>query len=106
MGKPHRMPSSVMFLWTLYSKIRKSQASVLKKESPTTATTQNAIGNIQGDSLTESIAQSAEDVNAKFSLSDSHPRPPLSPHPTYTNQVIFLYARVSYLDVKKAKVLI
>ena len=41
-----------------------------KEESPTTATTQNAIGDIQGDSSTGTIEQNAENVNKKLSLSD------------------------------------
>ena len=42
---------------------------IKKAESPTTATTQNAIGDIQGDSSRENIAQEGE--NVKYSLSDS-----------------------------------
>ena len=45
---------------------------VKKEESPTTATTQNAIGDIQGDSSFDRVAQNGADV--KYSLSDSDGR--------------------------------
>lgn len=40
-------------------------------ESPTTATTQNAVGDIQGDSAEDNVAQKSENVNKKFSLTDN-----------------------------------
>ena len=42
-----------------------------KEESPTTATTQNAIGDIQGDSTTDNVSQENPVVKQQYSLSDS-----------------------------------
>lgn len=42
-----------------------------KEESPTTATTQNAIGDIQGDSSADTVAQNDEDVKHQLSLTES-----------------------------------
>lgn len=42
---------------------------IKKDESPTTATTQNAIGDIQGDSSADNVAQESPVVKGRFSLS-------------------------------------
>ena len=47
---------------------------IKKEESPATATTQNAIGDIKGDSFTNKVSQAEDSVNRKFSLSDSNGR--------------------------------
>lgn len=44
---------------------------IKKEESPTTATTQNAIGDMQGDSSGDSIAQEGANVKTQFSLSST-----------------------------------
>lgn len=50
---------------------------IKKEESPTTATTQNAIGDIQGDSSGDNVAQNSE--NVKYSLSRDSKGRELSP---------------------------
>lgn len=51
-----------------------TEFDIKKEESPTTATTQNAIGDIQGDSSADNVAQKGSNVNGQFSLSDSDGR--------------------------------
>lgn len=45
---------------------------IKKEESPTTATTQNAIGDIQGNSFDPNVAQNTPVVKTDYSLSDSN----------------------------------
>lgn len=47
---------------------------IKKEESPTTATTQNAIGDIQGNSFDPNVAQNAPGVKQQFSLTDTNGR--------------------------------
>jgi hypothetical protein len=47
---------------------------IKKSESPTTATTQDAIGDIQGDSFNANVPQKGDSVKGQFSLSDSDGR--------------------------------
>ena len=47
---------------------------IKKEESPTTATTQNAIGDIQGDSFANKVLQNDNGVKRRYSLFDSSGR--------------------------------
>ena len=54
--------------------LKPTKFDIKKEESPTTATTQNAIGDIQGDSHADTVAQDTPVVKEQFSLSDSSGR--------------------------------